>query len=338
MDNPVHSDVMIIGAGISGLICATELQREKLSVQLIDKGRGFGGRMATRRMAGAGLGHVARLDHGAQYFTVRTPGFQRYVDEWFAAGIIREWFRHLPGDHHPDGYPRYCGVNGMTDVPRYLAQSLRVHRSEEVCRLTRTSEGWEAVTLSGARFTGNQLVVTAPLPQALALIDTSGTILPEALRSVQYEKGLATLATLDGPSGLPAPGGIKIGDGILSWIADNQMKGISPDVPAMTLHATASFAERHWDSPDVLRGQIMLEAAAPYLKASVKDYQCHRWGFTTAADPWPERCFFDEGLNLALAGDGFGSPRIEGAALSGLAAADRLLSSLHTDHKHRAAD
>jgi predicted NAD/FAD-dependent oxidoreductase len=251
---------MIIGAGISGLICATELQRSGLSVQLIDKGRGFGGRMATRRMGDA------RLDHGAQYFTVRSPTFQRYVDVWLTAGIIKEWFRHLPGDHNPDGYPRYCGINGMTDVPRYLAQSLQIHRSEQACSLNRTSEGWEAITLSGTRFAGRQLVMTAPLPQAMALIDTSGAILPDALRAIEYEKGMATLAILAGPSGLPAPGGIKMDDGNLSWIADNQMKGISPDVPAITLHATASFAERHWDSPDAVRGPLMLEAAAPFLR------------------------------------------------------------------------
>lgn len=285
--------------------------------------------MATRRIGSA------RLDHGAQYFTVRTPAFQRYVDEWLAAGVIREWFRHLPDDHNRAGYPRYCGIHGMTDVPRYLAQSLRVHRSEQVCSLSRSSAGWEAQTLSGVRFVGRQLVITAPLPQAVALLEKSGTILPDVLRTVEYEKGLATLAILDGPSGLPAPGGIKIRDGNLSWIADNQMKGISQDVPAITLHASAAFAALHWDSPDAVRGPRMLEAAAPYIQASVAEYQCHRWGFTTAINPGPERCFFDAEANLALAGDGFGAPRIEGAALSGLAAAARIQSGLLTNSTSR---
>ena len=85
-------DVLVIGAGISGLLCASELQRAGVSVRVLDKGRGVGGRMATRRMGGG------RFDHGAQFFTVREPSFQSYVDEWLQAGVIQEWFRHAPSD------------------------------------------------------------------------------------------------------------------------------------------------------------------------------------------------------------------------------------------------
>ena len=45
------SDVVVIGAGMSGIACARALQAEGVPVRLIDKGRGIGGRMATRRTA-----------------------------------------------------------------------------------------------------------------------------------------------------------------------------------------------------------------------------------------------------------------------------------------------
>ena len=48
------SDVDVIGAGMSGIACARALQAEGVPVRLIDKGRGIGGRMATRRPAVAG--------------------------------------------------------------------------------------------------------------------------------------------------------------------------------------------------------------------------------------------------------------------------------------------
>ena len=92
------TDVLIIGAGIAGLLCATELNKTGRSVRILEKGRGPGGRMATRRMG------KARLDHGAQFFTVRSHSFQRYVDEWLEAGVIREWFRHAPHDTNAYGY------------------------------------------------------------------------------------------------------------------------------------------------------------------------------------------------------------------------------------------
>ncbi len=320
-----ETDILIIGAGISGLLCATELQRAGIQVRLVDKGRGVGGRMATRRMGGG------RLDHGAQFFTVRDPRFRSYVDEWLEAGVIREWFggSDKPGDNHP----RYCGIRGMTDAPKYLAKELEVVRSEKVVELSRELDTWIAQSETGAIFRARQLVITTPLPQALPLLDTSGLNYAdedlEALRAVRYEKGLATLCILDGPSGLPAPGGMKLEKHPpLCWIADNQMKGVSAEVPTLTLHADPSFSAEHWDSPDEVRGPRMIEAARPLLQASVVDYACHRWGFTKPVNPWPGPCYHKSGLGLTLAGDSFGGARVEGAALSGLAAAARILGRM----------
>ena len=44
-------DIVIIGAGMSGIACARALRKAGAPVRLIDKGRGIGGRVATRRVA-----------------------------------------------------------------------------------------------------------------------------------------------------------------------------------------------------------------------------------------------------------------------------------------------
>ncbi len=321
-----HSDVLVIGAGISGLLCATELQRAGMRVRVVDKGRGFGGRMATRRMAGG------RLDHGAQFFTVRDARFQSYVDEWLEAGVVREWFRHAPEDSNPNGYPRYCGVHGMTDAPKYLGQSLDVVRAERITELSREVDRWMARGESGAQFTADYLVLTSPAPQALSLLDTTGLNYagPDTnrLRAIRYSKGLATLAILDGPSGLPDCGFVRLVQSPLAWIADNRAKQISPDVHAITIHADAEFAEAHWDSPNELRGPLMLEAAKAWLGSEVVEYNCHRWGFTTPLNPWHEKHFTNPSLRLTLAGDSFGGARVEGAALSGIEASAAVLNAI----------
>ena len=162
------TDVLIVGAGISGLLCATELKQAGFSVQLLDKGRSVGGRMATRHMEGA------RLDHGAQFFTVREAIFQNYADQWLRAGIIKEWFRKAPYDSNPKGYPRYCGIKGIRDVPEYLARNLNVRCSEIVNTIKYENKVWQTFTQSGNTYKSRFLVITAPLPQALALLDTSG--------------------------------------------------------------------------------------------------------------------------------------------------------------------
>lgn len=321
-----ETDVLVIGAGISGLLCAKKLKDAGARVCVLDKGRGLGGRMATRRMAGG------RLDHGAQFFTVRDPRLQEMVDGWLDAGVIKEWFRHSPEDSNPNGYPRYCGVHGMTDIGKHLAADLEVHRESRVTELARDIDKWAAICDNGTVFSAPYMVVSAPLPQALSLLDTSGIDYAggdaPALRRIRYAKGLATLAILDGPSKLPPVGHVRLSVSPLSWIADNQMKGISPAVSAITIHADAEFAEAHWDSPDEVRGPLMIEAAQPWLGSEVLDYKCHRWGFTTPLNPWHEAQYTNAAIKLTLAGDAFGGARVEGAAVSGLEAAEAVIQNM----------
>lgn len=317
------TNILIIGAGISGLLCAHKLQNAGKSVRVLDKGRGVGGRMATRRMG------RARFDHGAQYFTVRNGQLSSYVKTWLDAGVIKEWFRHLPEDSNPSGYSRYCGLYGMADVAKYLAKDLQVCIGAKVISLSKDSDLWLIRSEGDELFVAEELVITAPLPQAIELLitteDQSVNRAIDTLGEVRYERGMATLAIVDGPSGLPDPGGVKVNNAPLTWIADNQKKGISPNVTAITIHADASFAQEHWESPDNLRGQIMLEAAAPFIQAKINEFSCHRWKFTKPINPLQESCYHNFELHLTLAGDSFGGARIEAAALSGLAAASSIL-------------
>ncbi|MGB0409240.1 MAG: NAD(P)/FAD-dependent oxidoreductase [Opitutales bacterium] len=319
------TDVLIIGGGISGLLCATELKRAGMSVRVVDKGRGVGGRMATRRMAGG------RLDHGAQFFTVRDERYQAYVDTWLKAGVVDEWFRHSPEDSNPEGYSRYRGMRGMAAVPKYLARELDVIVDERITEVSRDIDVWVARSESGGMYAADYLVVTAPLPQALTLLDTAGINYAGEdegrLRKVRYAKGLATLAILDGPSAIPEEGYVKVLQSPLSWIADNRLKGISDGVSAITIHADAEFAVKHWHASDALRGKLMLEAAKDWLGSSVLEYRCHRWGFTTPLNPWHEKQYSNAALKLTLAGDAFGGARVEGAALSGIEAASAVLQN-----------
>lgn len=308
-------DFIVVGAGISGLLCAKELSGLGVSVKILDKGRGVGGRMSTRYMSGA------RLDHGAQFFTVRDQMFQKYVDHWLSVGVAKEWFRHAPCDSNPQGYPRYCGVGGMNEIPKYLAEELDVQCSEQVIAVNYKAGNWQVTTQSETVYHARHLILTAPLPQSLALLDTSGLNYAddelEALRSLKYRRGLTTLAILNEPSGLPEDGFIQLEDSVVTWLADNQMKGIS-DVPCLTIQSTPEFADLHWDSPDSVRGQKMIEAIVDYLKSQVTDYVCHRWGYALSEGRYKQSYFYNPKLNLALAGDGFSGGRVEGAALSGI--------------------
>lgn len=321
---------VVVGAGISGLLAAGELQNAGWTVTVVDKGRGVGGRMATRRLGGA------RLDHGAQFFTVREDRFSGLVDGWLADGVAAEWtrgFADAEGNQNPDGHPRYRGAQGMTSIPKYLAADLDVRTGERVVLADRTGDGWTVVCESGLSVSGGALLLTAPVPQSLRLAESGDYALPgearRQLEDISYDPCLALMALLDGESPVPEPGGVQIKDEPLDWIGDNATKGIA-DRPALTIHGGPRWSREHYDDDeaDVRRALLGLagERLGFDLAAAATETSLARWRYSWVTSSHEEDCLVaSEDPPLVFCGDGFGKPKVEGAALSGLAAADRLL-------------
>tara|TARA_R100000027_G_scaffold391_7_gene517 strand:- start:8189 stop:9109 length:921 start_codon:yes stop_codon:yes gene_type:complete len=304
---------------------ASELQEAGVCVKVVEKGRGFGGRMATRRMAGA------RIDHGAQFFTVRSEQFRQRVMGWLDQGIVHEWFRAAPWDSGPEEYPRYRGNAGMTDVAKALAAPLDVERSVRLVNASWSGVGWRAESDGGRSYEADVLILTPPVPQSVALLSESGIQLPGsdwvALSEMDYEPCLTGLFVLSGPSGIPAPGAMKVKDGPVVWMGDNTQKGISPDVSAVTVHSSPEFARQYWDAADDERLPVLIEAASRHLDSDVVEASIHRWRYNVPTRVWSSPFYWNDSFALGLAGDSFGGARIEGAALSGLALSRYLLSS-----------
>jgi renalase len=310
---------VVVGAGLAGLLCARSLADAGRSVVVLDKGRSPGGRLATRRIAGA------RLDHGAQFFTVRSGEFTDVVSAWMADGTVREWTRGF--GEQPDGHPRYVVDGGMNALAKRLAEGLDVRCSTMAFAVHPDPEGWRVALDDGTSVHCSSLVLTCPTPQTLALLVTAGVELPEAIRTLDYDRTIALLAVLDGPSALGYPGGLQDPGGTVAFVADNQAKGVSA-VPAITLHATAAWSLERWEHDRATVHEDLLAMAQPFLgSAAVVESQVKRWRFATPRSPWPEPCWVAPGAPapLVLAGDAFGGPRVEGAARSGLAAGRVLL-------------
>ena len=133
------------------------------------------------------------------------------------------------------------------------------------------------------------------------------------------------MALLNGPSHLPAPGALRDADPAISFLCDNRQKGISPET-AITVHASATFSREHWTANEYSVIEHLLERAAPFLGSAVRAASMFRWRFAQPVDPHPQRFLPVPGeAPLVFAGDAFAGPRVEGAALSGRAAAQFLL-------------
>ena len=68
------TDVVIVGAGVAGLVCALELSRRGVSVQVLEASDAVGGRIRTDVFKGF------QLDRGFQVLLTAYPEAQRYLD------------------------------------------------------------------------------------------------------------------------------------------------------------------------------------------------------------------------------------------------------------------
>ncbi len=304
--------IIIVGAGMAGLTAARTLTREGHSVTVLDKGSSVGGRMATRRIGDA------VVDHGAQFFTVRSDDFGQLVHEWTTAGVVHEWCRGFSSD---DGHPRYIGARGMNSVAKYMASGLDVRCDTLVFSIARTSSGWIVQIDDATELTCDVLISTCPVPQSYSLLYTAGIELPEALRGTDYDRTIALLLTYTGKNSIAAPGGLQNPDDTFQFVADNMVKGVSA-YPALTLNANPEFSRKNWDLSLEQQHELLVAASKPYLRGlTIVESQVKKWRFATPKVLWPEYFWSTDDHSLLLAGDAFKGAKVEGAALSGLHAA-----------------
>ena len=322
---PSAPDVVVVGAGLAGLAAAAHLEAAGRRVVVLDKGRSVGGRLATRRVGGA------VLDHGAQFFTVRSPTFRTEVDGWLRAGVVHEWCRGF--DEVGDGHPRYAAAGGLNRVAKHLAAPLAdVRTGVQVTGVAPDDGGWRIVA-PGLDVVTEAVVLTAPVPQSLALLDAGGSDLradvEAGLRAIRYLPTIALLLVLDRPPAVPAPGARKPADGPFDIVVDNVAKGAS-GTPALTLHLRADLSAARYDEADEsLLADLLPQATAWTGGATVTEAAVKRWRYATPVETWPEPACVaatSGGSRVLLAGDAFAGPRIEGAWRSGLAAATALLA------------
>ncbi len=332
------SRVVIIGAGLSGLTAAATLASDTsgrpIEVVVVDKGRSVGGRLATRRIG------EAVLDHGAQFFTVRSEYFAHAVERWRSVGVVEEWCHGFADN---DGYPRYRVRGGMNALAKHLAgqelgPNVSVVTRQRANAIIPGADRW-AVTYEAANREPDEadmIIATPPLPQTLELLQSGATVptpeIARRLETMRYHKVIAILATLDRSPGLADPGALQRPDHpIFTFVADNQAKGVSPE-PAVTFHMSHELSERLWGRPDdEVLAEVHEEIRAVISGAAVTDIQVKRWRYAgpvkPAAEPFLELSTGPK--PLLLAGDSFGGSKVEGAFLSGLMAGRRALSLLN---------
>ena len=328
MNKPL--EVAVIGAGLSGLVCARVVSDHGHRVRVLDKARGPGGRMSTRR-----IGHW-QFDHGAQYFTVRDARFARWVDVWLEDGVVAPWDGRIAvldrGSvtvKEGDSTERFVAVPGMNAICRQLAVDVDVVYGTRIDSLERQANRWRLASSEGLDIGSfDAVVVSAPAPQTAALLACTAPDLAGRSAAVEMAPCWAVMAAFARPLDLEFDGAFVHGSP-LGWLAQNSSKPGRPDGETWVLHGSPEWSREHLE--------LEAEEAATRLLAAFRDavggspeapvhLVAHRWRFALPVNVVPDECLFDAELGLAACGDWCGGPRVEGAVVSGRAAARRILS------------
>lgn len=253
-------DVVVIGAGIAGLSCASSLQAQGYSVVVLEKSRGLGGRVATRRIDGT------QFDYGARYLDATGIHTRALLDAIHRDALndntignsspssenipFVPWPQRKFLAHDDDrGYQLqpssqgYVPKTGMTAIAKYLARPLNVIRQQRVQRLQPNAPtGWNLYVEGNPDiFIRAQAVILAiPAPQVMSLLTplTSEGLSDDSLNAIQSVQFDPCITVTAGYSAGHSTGGLsphpRLGDdwdavsfpshGDVSWVAMNSRK------------------------------------------------------------------------------------------------------------------
>ncbi len=310
---PTHHDTLIIGAGMAGLSCAVQLANLGHRPALIDKGRGPGGRMAARRAEIAGA--AISFDHGAQYFTSRTPDFRAAVADWEAAGAAARW--------EAAGADAFVGVPGMNGPIRAMADRCDVRWGVRAISLTPSGGGWQIATDAG-ELTASIVLLAIPAEQASELLSETMPDLAAIAASVRSSPCWAAMAAFAAP--LPIADDTLRSEGPIAWAARNSAKPGRKGAESWVIHASQARSRELINLPKTdVANALLADFFALAGLAAVPlplHLDAHRWLYALPETVAGPPAHFDAAARIGIAGDYLHSPRVEGAWLSGRALAN----------------
>ncbi|QEG38948.1 Dehydrosqualene desaturase [Roseimaritima ulvae] len=139
--------VVIVGAGLAGLACATRLAQQGVEYQLLEATDRVGGRLQTDSLDGF------LLDHGFQYLRTDAPIAQRLLDD--DALRLRPF---APADERLGTQAAAVPASGIEQIPQQLARALPADSLRLQATVEAVAEGHVQLT-DGSALGFNRLVL-----------------------------------------------------------------------------------------------------------------------------------------------------------------------------------
>ena len=303
----MRADVVVVGAGLSGVACARELRAAGLDTRVLDRGRVPGGRMAARTL------WDRRVDLGASYLTVSDPGFAAVVDDWAERGLAREWtdtFTALGGGAQDSktGPVRWGAPHGLRSLVEDLAADLVVERRE---------------VRALAELDADAVVLAMPDPQARRLVGdhpVGGRAAPGVGAGHRRRRPVVRPHVGRRQPDRPLRRGLRQrrprrrpGSPTTAGAAATTPRCWSPT-------RRPSLAARHLDDPAGAAPAVVQAVRRLLDIGEPQDVHVHRWTFARPTGRREEPyALVDGDRPVGVCGDGWGeTPKVETAWLSGV--------------------
>lgn len=325
----LRKKIAVIGAGIAGLAAAKQLSTH-YDVSVFEKSRGVGGRLATRYV------DSFEFDHGAQYFTAKTPLFKQLVNELELAGVIQRWdarFVEIEGRRitsrraWDNQYPHYVGVSKMNSIGKYLARECDVRLNQRVISLLPHTLGWQLhVENQDVTDVFDWVILAIPPLQALELMPAN-TPLHSRLSAAKMQACYSLMLGFNDALELDWDAAF-IKESCLSWISINSKKpGRATELPTLVALSSNDWAQNHLDDTKQLVQETLIQEVSELLGQVFKQPTqqiIHLWRYANCGINESLESLVDFELNIALCGDWTEQCRVESAYLSGVCVANKL--------------
>lgn len=307
-------NTLIVGAGVAGLTAARFLSERSLPLTLVDKGRGVGGRVATRRVG------EARADHGAASFRLSGEARELWDQAYKSLSL-----QPAPHEFGPDAWT--C-TEGMSALAKAMAQDLPVELQQTVEAIELKDGIWITRSKEGRSWTSTKVLITSPLWQTAEFFkDTHPELksqIQDLARRVEYEPQW-TLITKLAPH-VPVKGAVyelsphpKIAS-----IYDQGRKGLPGAQGVLVVQASQEFSEKHLEAENSWVSRDLMDAMQSLgWNLENAEVQAHRWRYARVKKPLGQKFItFPQAPGLYLAGDFCLGSQVDLAAASGRAAAE----------------
>ena len=311
--------IAIIGTGLSAIFSAIHLRKNTdLEINLFDKARGLGGRLATRRAEGG------KFDHGAQYFSIERinnlPEIQMLINE----GVI----------NNIEDKDIYFSPDGMTNIAKKLLIDFNIFKEHKLVSIDKENENYKLFFENGSTFNSDYIIMSCPMPQSLEILNKSkidyDNNLIKALEDLNYFPCIVVMIKSEIKlSNLEKHIGTDVDSKDISWIGDNYGKKVSSIENYYTIQCSPEFSYENFENEYDETNEKLKHEMEKIFGSNYQILSNHKWRYSIPKN-------FYQGDNslvinqkdfLGLCGDIFTNGRFDGAITSGLSIADKFLKN-----------